>query len=674
VSKDRTVRAWDPAGGRPLRTLSGHPGEVEAVAFSPDGSLLATGDLAGKLRVWDAQSWDLLTEANHGEPPGQIWRLQFGPQGEYLAAAGGHVAGWTVRAAPGRVALERLFTLGIVPGSPGMIDLAARPGAPELVFLNRGGRLYSYDLSRADEPRLVLHARVALRSLHFTPAGDRLTLITSGGTLGLWNWPEKKTHDTRLRAESVALSADGRWAAVGQGGRKVAVVELPSGREVLALPAEGSDVWCLAWAPDGNRLAAGLSDGAVVVWDLEQVRARLAEFGLGSPSTRRADGIRAPAPVPAFDRVVRVNGLRQRAERAHRLATEARNAANHAAERDHLLTALDLEGRLAEAVPDAPFHRRRLAWTHGAVARVLERTGGREVVRHREAEARLLVRLVAEDPGNALYRERLMTAYHHLAFQRDRAGRSAEAQRLYQAALAVGDRLAADVPATADTPSFRFSRGATFHNLGIHRARAGATSAAEKLLRQAAAIWGRLADDFPADPAYASRVGLTLAWQGAVLRDLGQLDESARVVREAIRRQRAALGRRPGDPVFRERCCLHHALLADVLLRLARHADAAAAAREVPRLAPDDGPLLLRAGRVLARCVAPAERDPDLSPAARSARADEYRREAVTLARRAASRGLPDAARLLADPAFDSVWRCDEFRRLLDEVTPRKTP
>jgi hypothetical protein len=48
--------------------------------------------------------------------------------------------------------------------------------------------------------------------------------------------------------------------------------------------------------------------------------------------------------------------------------------------------------------------------------------------------------------------------------------------------------------------------------------------------------------------------------------------------------------------------------------------------------------------------------------------------EAVTLARRAASRGLPDAARLLADPAFDSVRGCDEFRRLLDEVTPRKTP
>src|SRR5262249_12275195 len=149
-----------------------------------------------------------------------------------------------------------------------------------------GGWLSSYDLSRADDPRRGAKARVALRSLHFTPAGDRLTFITPRGTLGLWG-PGRaggrkppRRGDTPRRADSVTVSADGRWAAVEQAGRNVTVVELGSGREVLALPAEGSDVWCLAWAPDGTKLAVGLSDGTVAVWDLEQVRARLAEFGL----------------------------------------------------------------------------------------------------------------------------------------------------------------------------------------------------------------------------------------------------------------------------------------------------------------------------------------------------------------------------------------------------------
>src|SRR5262249_56285822 len=127
-----------------------------------------------------------------------------------------------------------------------------------------------------------------------------------------------------------------------------------SGREMLGLAPEGGDVWCLAWAPDGSKLAVGLSDGRVAVWDLEQVRARLAEFGFDSPSTVRAEEARPPSPVPAFDRVVRVNRLRAEAERARRLATAARDAGDQAAERDHLVAALDLYRRLSGNQPLTP--------------------------------------------------------------------------------------------------------------------------------------------------------------------------------------------------------------------------------------------------------------------------------------------------------------------------------
>src|SRR5262249_33823188 len=162
---------------------------------------------------------------------------------------------------------------------------------------NRGGRLYSYDLARADDSRLIGDARAALRSLHFATAGDRLTFVTPGGTLGLWDWEAKTAGDTKRRAESVAVSAGGRWAAVGGAGQRIPVPELVSGREVFTRPPEGSDVWSLAWAPDGTKLAVGLSDGQVAVWDLGQVAARLAEFGYDSPSTAHAEANRAPLPV-----------------------------------------------------------------------------------------------------------------------------------------------------------------------------------------------------------------------------------------------------------------------------------------------------------------------------------------------------------------------------------------
>jgi serine/threonine protein kinase/WD40 repeat protein len=720
VSKDRTVRVWDAATGRPLRTLTGHPGEVEAAAFNPDGSLLATGDLAGAVRVWGAGSGELLAEVGPGEPLGQVWRLQFGPGGEYLAAAGGHVVAWTVRAAPGRVTLERLCTLAATPDSPGVIDLVARPGGSELSYLNRGGRLYAYDLARADEPRLVGDARAALRSLHAAPAGDRLTFVTPGGTLGLWDWEGKAASDTHRRAESVAVSADGRWAAVGGAGQGVTVAELASGREVFTLPPEGADVWGLAWAPGGTKLAVALSDGGVAVWDLEQVRARLAELGFESPPTDRAGEARPPSPVPAFDRVVAVNRLRAEAERARRLATAARDAGDSAAERDHLAAALDLDGRLAETVPDAPGHRKRVAWTHTALARPLARLGNTEAaLAHLESAAELLQRLTLDDPANPEYRRyrayglgirsqvlkgagrraeaidaarqamaarkeladdpgtpndrsQLTVAYCNLGIVLFIAGQNAEAERWYKATLAVGDQLTHDHPAAANGPIFRSSRGATLHFLGVLRGQAGDPPGAVKLFREAAAIRARLVDDFPKSVDYLSDMGQTLEWLGVGLRDLGQPEESAQQFREAAQRQRSALGKWPKDKVIRGLCCNHQAQLAISLLRMGRHAEAADAIRELPRLAPDDPAVLLRAARLLAGCVALAERNPGFPYPVGLVLARVYGAEAIALARAAVAKGLVDVTPLRSDPEFDPVRSRDEFRRLLDELKGRK--
>ncbi len=53
VSRDGTVRVWNPAARKQIATLPGHQGEVTALAVSPDGTALASGDNNGVILVWE---------------------------------------------------------------------------------------------------------------------------------------------------------------------------------------------------------------------------------------------------------------------------------------------------------------------------------------------------------------------------------------------------------------------------------------------------------------------------------------------------------------------------------------------------------------------------------------------------------------------------------------------
>jgi WD40 repeat protein/serine/threonine protein kinase/tetratricopeptide (TPR) repeat protein len=249
---------------RDLLTCRGHAGRVRAVAWSRDGTRLASAGDDRTVKVWEAATGkETLALRGHSQP---VWSVAWSPDDRRLASASrdGTVRVW--EAATGK---EVLTLRG---HAQGVNSVAWSPDGTRLASAGDDRTVKVWDAATGREVLDLRGHGQVVWSVAWSPDGTRLASASADRTVKVWD-AATGTDILSLRGHtwevlSVAWSPDGTRLASAGGDEAVKVWEAATGKEALTLRGHGQAVWSVAWSPDGTRLASASADATVKVWEV----------------------------------------------------------------------------------------------------------------------------------------------------------------------------------------------------------------------------------------------------------------------------------------------------------------------------------------------------------------------------------------------------------------------
>ncbi len=263
-SDDNAVNVWE--GATLVGTRTSDQGPVKAVAFSPDGKLVVVGSSYGDVSLWDREAKkDLFTKRGHSS---RVVQAAFFPDGKsFLTAAWDNtVKVWDTATGNEKSSVKQGYQVNGV-------ALAAN-GTYFVIDSNGGISIY------APQPKAAKAPKPLVLALH--PGDGHAIALSSDGKILAVGYADSQVLlvDTVTQKElrhaklndsvnSLAFAPDGKTLAVGTQGEDLILVDVAKGEASGTLKGHGRPILSVAYSPDGKKLISGSVDMTARSWPMK---------------------------------------------------------------------------------------------------------------------------------------------------------------------------------------------------------------------------------------------------------------------------------------------------------------------------------------------------------------------------------------------------------------------
>ncbi len=275
ISADKTAHIWNAGTGAIVQTYRDARKRAMALAWSPNGSMLALGFAGDKrnpetLQVISALSGEQVFAyvSNAGfwntQADKTISALAWSPDGTRLACGGGE---FKIDIFDTRLWRQHITYKG---HNSAIYALAWSPDGRQIISTGADDAIHLWDAVTGKNVSTYFKHSSIVSGVAWSPNGQRIVSASYDKTAQVWNavtGTSLATYRNHIeRIQSVAWSPGGtRIATAGRDG-SVHVWDANKGTPILTYKGHRDSVSVVRWSPDGKRLATASADKTARVW------------------------------------------------------------------------------------------------------------------------------------------------------------------------------------------------------------------------------------------------------------------------------------------------------------------------------------------------------------------------------------------------------------------------